>query len=249
MPELNSAIPDPSLSGLEQLLTLEFKSIALQLLADFPESRSTAIASAATTDLGTVASGYVHVTGNTTITSLGTAQAGARKRIAFDGALTLTHNATSLILPTGANITTAANDVAVFVSEGAGNWRCVAYSRASGQPLVAGSDRASVSALSTASGVVNVNCALGDYFTLSLSANVTSITFSNLPAAGRGVSIMIRIRQDATGGRTVALPSSFKAISGSDTAVQSSANAYTILSLTSFDQGTRWEYSMKAGAP
>jgi len=103
-------------------------------------------------------------------------------------------------------------------------------------------------ALSIASGVVAIDCSLGDYFTLSLTANVTSITFSNLPASGVGRTIMIRLRQDATGGRTVALPSSFKAITGTDTSVQSAANAYTILAITTFDQGTRWEYSMKAGA-
>lgn len=106
----------------------------------------------------------------------------------------------------------------------------------------------SVNTLTISTGVVNIDCSLGDYFTLSLTANVTSITFSNLPATGKAQSIMIRMQQDATGGRTVALPSSFKAISGSDTTVQSPANAYTILAITSFDQGTRWEYSMKAGA-
>lgn len=105
-----------------------------------------------------------------------------------------------------------------------------------------------VNALSIASGVVNIDCSLGDYFTLSLTANVTSITFSNLPASGIGRTIMVRFKQDATGARTVALPSSFKAITGTDTAVQSAANAYTVLALSSLDQGTRWEYSMKAGS-
>lgn len=109
--------------------------------------------------------------------------------------------------------------------------------------------RKTVTELSIASGVVNINCALGDYFTLSLTANVTSVTFSNLPGSGFGASLAIRIAQDATGGRTVALPSSFKAITGSDTSVQSAANAYTILHIETFDNGTRWEYSMKAGAP
>jgi hypothetical protein len=43
----------------------------------------------------------------------------------------------------------------------------------------------------------------------------------------------------------VALPASFKVTGGSDTAVQSAANAYTLLTLTTFDQGTRWEYAMQ----
>lgn len=105
-----------------------------------------------------------------------------------------------------------------------------------------------VTALSIASGVVNIDLSLGNLFTLALTANITSITFSNVPASGRGTSISVRIRQDATGGRTVTLPSSFKAISGSDSAVQTAANAYTVLNFTTYDQGTRWEYVMKGAA-
>jgi hypothetical protein len=105
-----------------------------------------------------------------------------------------------------------------------------------------------VTALSISSGVVNIDCSLGDFFTLALTANVTSITFSNLPGSGKGASKGVRLQQDGTGSRTVALPASFKATAGSDTAVQSAANAYTVLMLTSFDNGTRWEYTMRAGA-
>ena len=105
-----------------------------------------------------------------------------------------------------------------------------------------------VTDLSISSGAVAIDCSLGNYFTLSLTANVTSITFSNVPATGYAQSIMIRMQQDTTGSRTVALPSSFDAIDGSDTAVQSTASAYTVIAATTFDQGTRWEYSMKAGA-
>lgn len=91
------------------------------------------IASASTTDIcATGTSLYAKVTGTTTITSLGTAAAGCWRWITFTGALTLTHNATSLILPGGANITTAAGDVMGAVSEGSGNWRVLAYTTASG---------------------------------------------------------------------------------------------------------------------
>lgn len=90
------------------------------------------VASATTTDLGTVASRNVRITGTTTITGLGTVTAGLTKRIRFAGVLQLTHNGTSLILPTAANITTAANDCATFVSLGSGNWICTQYQRASG---------------------------------------------------------------------------------------------------------------------
>lgn len=91
------------------------------------------IASAGTTDLGAV-EGLMHdITGTTTITSFGTVRAGVWKVIKFEGVLTLTHNATSLILPGAANITTADGDIAIVFSEGSGNWRCVSYfSAASG---------------------------------------------------------------------------------------------------------------------
>jgi hypothetical protein len=92
------------------------------------------IASATTTDISGATGNYLDVTGTTTITALGTAPAGAERTVQFDGALTLTHNATSLILPGGANITTAAGDVAVFVSEGSGNWRMTDYSVAALPP-------------------------------------------------------------------------------------------------------------------
>jgi len=108
--------------------------------------------------------------------------------------------------------------------------------------------RDAVTALTISAGTVNIDCALGDFFTLALTANVTSITFTNLPASGRAVSLALRVRQDGTGGRTVALPSSFRATTGSDTAVQSAANAWTLLTLTTFDQGTRWEYTMRGVA-
>jgi hypothetical protein len=93
------------------------------------------IASAATTDLGSKEAGYLSISGTTTITAFGTVSAGIRKYIKFDGALTLTHNGTSLILPGAANITTAAGDVALMESLGSGNWRCLFYSKASGQPV------------------------------------------------------------------------------------------------------------------
>ena len=93
------------------------------------------IASAATTDIGSKDSETVNVTGTEAITSLGTADAGVSRWVKFAGALTLTHNATSLILPTGANITTAAGDTAYFKSEGEGNWRCYLYQPADGEAL------------------------------------------------------------------------------------------------------------------
>jgi len=82
---------------------------------------------------------YFDVTGGTTITSINTTGgAGTLIKLHFDGALTLTHHATNLILPSGANITTAAGDEAEFVEYGAGTYRCTNYSKANGEAVIGG---------------------------------------------------------------------------------------------------------------
>lgn len=93
----------------------------------------TPIASAATTTVGTAGLGdYVHITGTTTITSLGTATtAGIRRTLIFDGALTLTHNATSLICVGAENIVTVAGTVIEVVAETTANWRVVSVTHPS----------------------------------------------------------------------------------------------------------------------
>ena len=94
------------------------------------------VASAATVDLGAINDGsYIKITGTTTITSFGTIAAGVERTLLFADALTLTHDVTKIILPGGVNIVTAAGDVFVFVSEGAGLWRCKTYQLATGGPL------------------------------------------------------------------------------------------------------------------
>jgi hypothetical protein len=98
------------------------------------------VASAATTPIGAALANDINVTGTTTITAFDVAPAGSHRWVTFGGVLTLTHNGASLILPTAANIVTAAGDVAEFVSLGSGNWKCVNYMRASGQSLGGGSD-------------------------------------------------------------------------------------------------------------
>lgn len=153
MPELSSAPADSSVTGAEKLLTLGFENVTVQQVADANESKSTDIASATTTDLS-AATPFVHVTGTTTITGLGTIQAGASRLVVFDGALLLTHNGASLILPTGANITTAAGDAAIFRSEGSGNWRCVVYQRKDGSPLAGGGGDVVGPASATADAIV-----------------------------------------------------------------------------------------------
>lgn len=93
------------------------------------------IASSGSVAIGAAAANTITISGTNTITSFDTIAAGAWRRLVFSGILTLTHNGTSLILPSGANITTGAGDSGEFLSLGSGNWRCVSYTRASGSAL------------------------------------------------------------------------------------------------------------------
>lgn len=109
---------------------------SIQAILRHTNAKGADIASASSIDLGAATGEFVDVTGTTTITSLGTVAAGIVRTVRFTGALTLTHNATSLKLPGGANITTAANDVAQLRSLGSGNWQCVSYIKENGKAVV-----------------------------------------------------------------------------------------------------------------
>lgn len=95
------------------------------------------VASATTTDLGALAGINVSITGTTTITGFGTVAAGTYRQGRFTGALTLTHNATSLIIPGGVNRTTVAGDRFGAYSLGAGNWVILWYTQLNGTTIYA----------------------------------------------------------------------------------------------------------------
>lgn len=94
----------------------------------YSQGEETDVASSATTDIGIVNSNFLRITGTTTITSLGINYNGP-KFVRFSDALTLTYNATTLILPGGVDITTSAGDTAIFVPKGTpqDGWVCTVY--------------------------------------------------------------------------------------------------------------------------
>lgn len=100
----------------------------------------------------------------------------------------------------------------------------------------------------TSGTTVTVDCSLGRNFTLTLAHNVGTLTLTNLAGSGYATEIEIEIKQDGTGGRTFALPAAFKALGGSDTAIATAANAVTVLSAKTFDNGTTWRYAMQESA-
>lgn len=107
-----------------------FTTSGVQLLGAMDWVKGADIASAATVNLTTATGNGVHITGTTTITAV-TLGSGMWRLVIFDDALTLTHHATNNNLPTGANITTAAGDRALYWADGTTTY-CAIYMPAAG---------------------------------------------------------------------------------------------------------------------
>lgn len=130
------------------------------------------IASAATINLTTATGNLVDVTGTTTITAITLAD-GYERTVRFTGVLTLTNGA-SLVLPSGADITTAAGDFAIFRGYWAGVVRCVSYVRASGDSVISkrGADIASAA-------TINLTTATGKIVDVTGTTGITAITLAD----------------------------------------------------------------------
>lgn len=107
-----------------------------------------------------------------------------------------------------------------------------------------GADRSAVTALSISSGNVTVDCAAGDFFTLALTANVTGWTFTNLPAAGVGMRLMIVITQDTTA-RTVAWPATFAWNLGVPDSISTAVSSRNALVIETVDEGDTWVAALR----
>ena len=93
-------------------------------------------------------------------------------------------------------------------------------------------------------GVLNLNCALGNVFHVSLNAAITSITFSNIPTGAYGLTLAFTM--DGTA-RSVTWGSAIKWGSGGTApTLTSTLNKVDIFCLTTWDQGTNW-FSMVGG--
>ncbi len=164
----------------------------------------TAVASATTTDLGAVTSNKVSITGTTTITGFGTVAAGVQKWGRFTGALTLTHNATSLILPGAANITTAAGDSFHAVSLGSGNWAVYHYQRANGGPIAPNYQSLELKSVGGFTFAQNTSVYLGWHATaagnnqryyryLPVSGTITQYSFQMYGSGGSAVNLTVQL--------------------------------------------------------
>ena len=216
-------------------------------------SKGADVASAAALTLGADGNSF-DITGTNAIASIGTLGAGTIVLLQFDDVLTLTHHATALILPGAANITTAAGDIAIMWEYSTGNWQCVSYLRSDGSDLTittATTSAEGVVELATAAEFrnktpgakvltpSNVFDAMAEVgltdaaniewnhndgvdFTVTLADN-RILDFPDNPKVGQ--KGRIRVVQDATGSRTLALGAGLETPDSEGVELSTDANA------------------------
>ena len=166
------------------------------------QAAEVSVVASATIDIGGQASMKLLVTGTASITSLGTNYRGPVV-VRFSGTPTLTHNATTLLLPNSANISVVAGDVAIFApkttSGTVNGWQCVSY-----VPSTAAGARSNLG-LGTAA-VLNVGTGANSVVQLDSSGKLPAVDGSALTGIG-GSSIRVR---SLTSGTVYTTPSDVK---------------------------------------
>lgn len=160
-------------------------------------ARSSAVTAAASTDLGAKDEGTVLVfnaVGTVAITSFGTVSAGIKKLVTFSvtgGSLSITHNATSMILPGSSNITVTTGASLLAESLGSGNWKIHWYANQDGSSIL---------------GVTPAQLQNQTYLTFTTGGTSTAYTLTPTPAlAALTTGHRFNVIPNATAGATPTL--------------------------------------------
>lgn len=193
----------------------------------FHDTKGADIASASTVNLDAATGRYLHITGTTGVTAF-TLGAGKERVVVFDGACTITHNASSLISHTGASFTTAAGDIMKLRAETANNVRIVGYLRKDvvgailGANTYTGDQTLGNNALKTiktatfngqianagTSGAIAIDWRDGNFQTQAEPTGTITYTFTAPPGIGR---LQLLIISDGTStAQTINFPASVK---------------------------------------
>ncbi|NQU61006.1 MAG: hypothetical protein HQ512_07735 [Rhodospirillales bacterium] len=85
-----------------------------------------------------------------------------------------------------------------------------------------------------------IDLTLGNVVTATLAVAITTFTFSNPPATGKGGSFTLILTQDATGGRLITFPATVDWPGGTTPTLTATANAVDVFTFVTTDAGTTW---------
>lgn len=100
-------------------------------------------------------------------------------------------------------------------------------------------------AVTSSSGSLTIDCTDGNVFSLALSENVTSTTFSNPPSSGTAFGFSLFVTQDATA-RTITWPAAVAWPSGTAPTLSTTSGDVDVFTFTTFNGGTTW-YGIVSG--
>jgi hypothetical protein len=100
--------------------------------------------------------------------------------------------------------------------------------------------------LAPSEGTLTLDLAAGSVVEVILDQDVASLVLANPPAAGRAGTLTLILRQDGSGGRTLAWPAAVKWAGGQPPALSPDPDAVDIFALVTRDGGTTW-YGFVAG--
>lgn len=158
------------------------------------------------------------VAGATTIATIATKGVGTHIILQFDSTPQITHDATNLILPGGANITAAAGDIMGLYEYASADWRCEFYTKAAGLGALVvevndwtAAQSGEVTALSDGANIA-LDLSLSNNFSVTLGGDRTLDNPTNDIAGQSGV---ITVTQDGGAPRTLSYGNQYEFIGGS----------------------------------
>jgi hypothetical protein len=92
-------------------------------------------------------------------------------------------------------------------------------------------------------GATTLDLSTTNIYNLTLTGNIT-VTLSNPPASGTLYSVMMIVKQDGTGSRTITWPASVKWPNASAPTLSTAANAVDVLNFFTVDGGTTYYGSL-----
>jgi hypothetical protein len=88
-------------------------------------------------------------------------------------------------------------------------------------------------------GVLTIDCNVGTILAINLTANITSVNFTNVPAATNSYSVILSFTADGTA-RTIAWPASVRWPNGTPPVPTSTVNKVDTYVLYTYDNGGNW---------